>query len=503
MTPSPELNALARIDSHARSNPDHPAVVFGERTITRGELFEHSVQLARQFAKQGLGRGGRVCVHAENHPDLYAVYLATLRCGAALFPINAELAADEVAYILDKSDPDLFIRDDASAERIPELEPATHKRPKILTLEGLVKERFAHSNAPFKPELVHRSADDLALVVHTSGTTARPKGVAASDAMEVRSAQALHRVWKITPHDRSVCALPLSYTFGMFSASYVALSAGASVLLLRKFNPVQVLEAIEAHRASYMVGVPTMYAMMLEHVQQTGRRYDLSSIRMMAASGAPAAPQLKRDFESVFGVKLRDYYALSECTPIFSFDLERDQWPPLGSVGPLVEGANVRLVDDAGHDVPDGETGELLVRSERLMTGYYLDPERTVEAIEDGWFRTRDLAWRDPAGNFFIVGRDRDQVISGGHKIASTEVEGTIAQMPEVARVAVVGTPHPVMGETVKAVVVVKAGRSCTADAVMAYCSARLAAYKVPRTVEFRTDLPVSPAGKVLKRQLV
>lgn len=503
MTSSTELTALSLIDSHARTNPDHPAVVFEDRTITRGELFQRSVRLARYFASLGLARGGRVCVHAENHPDLYAIYFATLRCGAALFPINSELAQDEVAYILEKSDPNLFILDRARTARAAAFEDAPGSRCKTIAIGDLPFEEMSASLDPVHGVLPERGPDDLALVVHTSGTTARPKGVAATDTMEIRSAQALHRVWKITPEDRSVCALPLSYTFGMFSASYVALSAGASVLLLRKFNPVQVLEAIQTHRATYMVGVPTMYAMMLDHVQQTGRRYDLSSIRMMAASGAPAAPQLKSDFEAAFGVTLRDYYALSECTPIFSFDLGRTEPPPHGSVGSLVAGAEVRLVDDAGREVPNGETGELLVRSERLMPGYYLDPDRTAEAISDGWFKTRDLAWRDQAGHFFIVGRDRDQVISGGHKIASTEVESTIAQMPHVARVAVVGAPHPVMGELVKAVVVLKSGHQCSAESVVAFCSERLAAYKVPKIVEFRTDLPVSPAGKVLKRQLV
>jgi len=497
MPPPDTLTALTLIDAHASLRPDHPAILFEDRVISYGALCAQSVRLAAYFQSLGLKPGGRLCIVAANCPNHYIVYLATLRCGAALFPINFELADDEIGYIVNKSDPDLIVCDEARLSKV-----STHPKPCLLLGELI----SAHTTGDHAlPDLgdIRRSPDDLALVVHTSGTTARPKGVVATDAMEVRSAQALHQVWNVQSQDISVCALPLSYTFGMFSASYVALCAGATVLLMPRFHPVRVLEAIQTHRATYMVGVPTMYAMMLEHVQHTGQRYDLSSIRMMAASGAPAAPRLKEDFEAAFGIVLRDYYALSECTPIFSFDLREETSPPPGSVGSLVSGAEVRLIDAAGNEVAPGDTGELLVRSERLTPGYYLDPTRTAEAIDAGWFKTRDLAWRDPQGNFFIVGRDRDQVISGGHKIASTEVESVIARIDDVAQVAVVGAPHPVMGEVVKAVIVLKRGRLCSAEAVVSHCAAQLAPYKVPKVVEFRAELPVSPAGKILKRQLI
>lgn len=495
-SPDP-LTALSLIDAHAALHPSHPAILFEGSVISYGQLHTQSVRLAVHLQSLGLGPGGRLCIIAANCPSHYIVYLATLRCGAALFPINFELADDEIGYIVDKSDPDLIVCDELRHSKV-----SAHSKPCLL-LQQLIDAHAADDGAPPGLSDIKRSQDDLALVVHTSGTTARPKGVVATDAMEIRSAQALHRVWQVQPHDMSVCALPLSYTFGMFSASYVALCAGATVLLLPNFHPVRVLEAIQTHRATYMVGVPTMYAMMLEHVQHTGLRYDLSSIRMMAASGAPAAPRLKEDFEAAFGVELRDYYALSECTPIFSFDLREQTSPLPGSVGSLVSGAEVRLVDAVGNEVAPGDTGELLVRSERLTPGYYLDPARTAESVDAGWFKTRDLAWRDAQGHFFIVGRDRDQVISGGHKIASTEVESVIARIDDVAQVAVVGAPHPVMGEVVKAVVVLKRGRSCTAEAIVSHCAAQLAAYKVPKVVEFRTELPVSPAGKILKRQLI
>jgi len=502
MTGSPALNALSLIDAHSIRHPERRAVRFAGRTITYGELREHSLHLMGALRARGLGRGGRLCIIAANGPEHYLVYLAVLRCGATLFPINPDLTADEVNYILSTVDPTVIVCDGAMLNRVQAAAQPLDRQDRITTFDALLS-RSVQPTAPESVEpVIERSPEDMALVVHTSGTTARPKGVIATDAMEVRSALALQAVWNIGPADISLCALPLSYTFGMFSASYAALCAGACVLLLPKFHPVSVLEAIQAEHATYMVGVPTMYAMMLEHIRQAGLQYDLSSVRMMAASGAPAAPQLKEDFKAATGIELRDYYALSECTPIFSFDLRRTGSPPHGSVGKLVEGAQVRIVDDFGREVATGQTGELLVKSERLTPGYYQAPDRTAESMDAGWFKTRDLAWQDKDGHFFIVGRDRDQVISGGHKIASTEVESIVARMAAVAQVAVVGVPHPIMGEVVKAVVVLKAEKTCSAPEVIEFCATHLAAYKVPRLVEFRDSLPVSPAGKVLKRHL-
>lgn len=498
-----EQTALTLIDAHAARDPSHRAVVFEDRVLTYGELVSASCRLAHVLGARGIKSGDRVCLFAANSADYYIAYLAVLRCGAALFPINIDLSLDEVTYIIGKSDPALVITDESTHGRGSDAIAGTTGERNPERLGALLHEARTCEADPGSAVFPRRSGQDIALVVHTSGTTARPKGVVATDRMEVASARALRECWDIRPGDVSVCALPLSYTFGLFSASFTALCAGATVLLLRKFHPVRVLEAIERHRATYMVGVPTMYAMMLEHVQQTGQRYDLSSMRMMAASGAPITLKAKEDFLSTFGVVLRDYYALSECTPIFSFDLRRDTvLPPAGAAGRLVAGAEVALLGDDGRPVAVGEIGTLRVRSERLMPGYFMDAERTAAAFDEGWFKTGDLACQDAEGYYFIVGRDRDQVISGGHKIASTEVESVIARMPEVAQVAVVGALHPVQGEIVKAVIVCREGSRLDEAAVVDFCKSRLAAYKVPRAVEFRSALPISPAGKVLKREL-
>lgn len=497
-------NALSLIDRHIRERPDHAAVLFEGRPLSYRELGERIDAVALALREKGVGAGSRVCIIARNCPDYYAAYLGILRAGGTLFPINSDLSRNEIAYIVEKSDPALVIHDDDCRQAVLDTWSRNAIDAPHCLLDELLERgaRLRQASAPGGEDWPRREPDSVAVVIHTSGTTALPKGVVATDRMEVASAQALIQAWRLGPQDMSVCALPLSYTFGLFTASFVALCAGATVLLFKKFNPVRVLEGVEQHGASYMVGVPAMYAMMLEHVDQTGKTYKLDRVRFMASSGAPIASITKKEFHRRMGVPLLEYYALSECTPIFSFDFS-EAMPPIGSSGKLVPGAEVKILDDEGKPVAAGETGRLLVRSERLMPGYYLDPERNAMAFVNDWFNTGDLAYCDAEGFYHVVGRERDQVISGGHKISGAEVEDQILLHEAVAQAAVVGSPDKILGEVIKAVLVLKEG--CRADSadIIAHCEQRLARHKVPRIVEFRDSLPTSPAGKVLKRQLV
>jgi long-chain acyl-CoA synthetase len=495
------INALTRIDEFANTAPDHVAVIFEDRITTYGELVSESFKAARKLFRLGIVQGQRVCIFSSNCPEYYAVYLAVLRCGCTLFPINSELQDQEIAHILDKAKPVLVITGENEESAF---KAACGKRDidaRTMNIRELFQDdedRDDHSDITFP----QRQTTDLAVVIHTSGTTALPKGVPASDVMEVVSALALTRPWQLSSADISVCALPLSYTFGLFTASFVALTHGASILLFKKFNPVRVLEGIEKHGATYMVGVPAMYAMMVAHIRETGKTYELGSMRFVASSGAPIAGKIKEDFRHATGIPLLEYYALSECTPIFSFDLNSGESTPPASSGKLVPGVKVKIVDEEYTELPPGQTGMLLIRSARLMEGYYQDPERNAEAFVDGWFKTGDLAYQGPQGYFYVVGRLRDQVISGGHKISTAEVEGTILHHPGVAAVAVVGSPDDILGEVVRAVIVPKDGCTLTPESVIAFCRERLAAFKIPKLVDFRESLPTSPAGKVLKKLL-
>ncbi|RZL87724.1 MAG: long-chain fatty acid--CoA ligase [Variovorax sp.] len=492
---------VGRVDHFAAKDPQKVAVMFGDRSISYAQLADASTRLASLLLERGVTAGERVCLIAGNCPEYLIFYHAVLRCGAALFPINADLTVSEIAYILGHAEPVLVVCDESHRTLLDSALGQTKASVQNAVLETLVLMTQGVDGAA--RSLPARQPDDLALVIYTSGTTSAPKGVPATDRIELRSAQAFAPVWKVTSADLFVCALPLSFLFGLHTATTVAFAQGASVLLFDRFHPVRVLEGVERHRASVMLGVPTMYAMMLEHVSQTGRRYDLASVRLSASSGAPLAVTTRNALERQLGLRVQDYYAVSECRPIFSFRADSQGDVPAGSVGLMVPGVEVRIIDDSGADVAAGETGSILVRSPTLMEGYFRDDERTACALVNGWFLTGDLGHQDEKGFFYISGRTKDQVISGGQKISATEVENVLLQHPAVAQAAVVGVPDEKYGELLKAVLVLRAGARTDEDALREHCRERLATYKLPRLYSFRNELPTSPAGKVLKRELI
>ena len=493
---------VGRIDHFAAQTPDKVAIIFAEQRITYAQLAAASVRMAHTLKAKGVGANDRVCFLSGNCPEYLVFYHAVMRCGAALFPINSDLAASEIAYILGHAKPALVVSDAANSAKIEAAQAQAtllvpHGELETLSMDSAHASEDAHG-------LHMRTSNDLALVIYTSGTTSAPKGVPASDAIEMAAADTFADIWGVTAQDRCLCALPLSFLFGLHTATLVAFSQGATVVLFQRFNPVRVLEGIVQHGVTMVLGVPTMYAMMLEHVTQTGIGYDLGLVRMAGSSGAPLAVATRDAIEEKLGMRIQDYYALSECRPIFSFRAADAQSVPVGSVGKAAPGVDVRLLDEEGLPVSAGETGAVLVRSNHtLMSGYFRDPERTVSAFQDGWFVTGDLAYQDSKGNYYIAGRTRDQVISGGQKISAIEVENVLLQHPAVAQVAAVGVPDTKFGELLKAVLVLRPGALQNEQELLEHCKDKLAAYKLPRLFSFRDSLPVSPAGKVLKRELI
>ena len=493
---------LGRIDHFAATTPNKAAIVFGDKTLTYADLACASVQMAHVLQNKGIGAGDRVCLLATNCPEYLVLYHAVMRCGAALFPINSDLAASEIAYILGHAEPALVVSDTANTAKILGAQAQAAFKVPHAELEALAASAVESSTE--RAGLHQRKPSDMALVIYTSGTTSAPKGVPATDAIEINGADTFASIWAVSAQDRCLCALPLSFLFGLHTATLVAFSQGATVVLFPKFNPVRVLEGIVQNRITMVLGVPTMYAMMLEHVTQTGVEYDLSSVRMAGSSGAPLAVVTRDAIEAKLGMRIQDYYALSECRPIFSFRAADAQPVPVGAVGKAVPNVEVCLLDEEGSPVATGSTGSILVRSsETLMPGYFRDPERTALAFKEGWFVTGDLAYQDIEGNYYIAGRTRDQVISGGQKISAIEVENVLLQHPAVAQAAAVGVPDAKFGELLKAVLVLRPGAVLDPDKLLEHCKDKLAAYKLPRLFSVRDELPVSPAGKVLKRELI
>lgn len=491
---------VSPISRWAEADPDHPAIVFGEKVMSYEYLYTESRRVAVALQRKGVVKGDRIAVLSPNRPEVFSIYLGIALAGAAIVMINAEYARHEVNYILDHCNARMVICSDERHEWLVQLLAGLGAAPRLLGFDALFSS--LKDIVPYTGPALGRG-DDLVYLAYTSGTTSMPKGVAASHTNELASAFAYSGMWHLAPTDRVLVTLPVSFSYGFHVAAFVSFISGATIFLEPRFHPRLALEAIERLRPTVFLGVPTMYAMMADVARKDHHRYDVSSLRVAAASGAALSEQVIADCRDLLGLVVRPYYAMTEVRPIFSFDTSCcTHMPPAGSVGKLIPPTQARIVDESGRDLGAEETGELWVRGPSFSGAYYRDPERTAKAMTGGWFRTGDLASRDEAGNYFIVGRIRDQIVSGGAKIAPVEVENALLSHPGISAVAVVGSPDPVYGQIVKAVVV-KSDTRVTVDDVKQHCAGLIAEYKIPRVVVFVESLPTSPSGKVLKSALV
>jgi long-chain acyl-CoA synthetase len=293
--------------------------------------------------------------------------------------------------------------------------------------------------------------------------------------------------------------LPLFHSFGQTCAMNNCVGGGAMLTLLPRFDPAKALEIIARDEVSVFEGVPTMYAAMLQHPDADAA--DTSSLRVCVSGGAAMPGEIMRAFEEKFGCIILEGYGLSETSPVASFN-HPDRERKVGSIGTPIEGVEMKVVDDDGNDVAQGEVGEVVIRGHNVMKGYWNRPDATADAIRDGWFHTGDMAKVDEDGFFFIVDRKKDMIIRGGYNVYPREIEEVLYEHPAVAEAAVVGVPHPELGEEVAAAVALKAGQDVSADDLQAYVKEQVAAYKYPRTIWFLDELPKGPTGKILKREI-
>src|SRR6202044_2335209 len=286
--------------------------------------------------------------------------------------------------------------------------------------------------------------------------------------------------------------------FGLTCGLNATIASGSTLTLLPRFDPGKALEIIQRDRVTIFEGVPTMYAAMLHH---TGERPDVSSLRLCVSGGAALPVEVLRGFEEAFGCIILEGYGLSETSPVASFN-HPDKVRKPGSIGTPIAGVEMRLIDVDGADVPPGEVGEIAIRGHNVMKGYWGRPDATAEAIQDGWFRTGDLARVDEDGYYYIVDRKKDLIIRGGYNVYPREIEEVLYEHPDVAEAAVIGVPHDSLGEEVGAAVALKEGAKVHPDELRDYVKERVAAYKYPRQVWLVDALPKGPTGKVQKRDI-
>ncbi len=511
------MSVLEFRDRAATFFGDKVGVVDGESEFSYRTYAERTHRLANALVGLGIEPGDRVSFLTYNTHQLLEAYYGVLEAGAVLNPVNIRLAPHEIAYILDHAGSKVVAFHRDFLPLVESIVPRLSARPRLVIIEGealgIASDDYESLIAGGSPEPRHPQVDETAVaeLFYTSGTTGLPKGVALTHRQLYLHALNAEIALGFGEDDVVLHVVPLFHVNGWGVPHFLTMVGGRHVML-RKFDPVALIEHVERHRVTRLLGVPAIFNAVLHSSERP--KHDLSSLRQLIIGGAPASPSLVRGLEESFGVQAIVGYGLSETSPIITLASPRDvvtgAEPPerrsdrQAMTGWALPGTSIRVVTADGADVrADGEQiGEIVVRGHGVMQGYYRDPDTTAQALRDGWLHTGDMATIDEAGYVLIKDRSKDVIIRGGENLSSVEVENAIAAHPAVLEVAVVAAPDKSFGEAPVALVVLKPGANVTVAQLRAHCRANLARFKVPREFHFRDSLPKGGTGKVLKTEL-
>ncbi len=501
---------------HAAAHPDKEAVVeYGEhgvRRLTWGELDATINRLAGALVARGVAGGGRVALMLPNGVEYLIAQQALARIGGTAVQIGYRSKPAEIAYILDNAEPKATLLHASFIDAMREARAQADGKGGPMVVvggEGLVTEgeatdwdRALAASSPEVPSREHtRGGDGGGVIVYTSGTTGKPKGA--------------NRSWKKTgfesvadmilqvgmrADDRHLVVCPLYHSAAPAFVAIMA-SLGATIVLMNHFEPEGALDIIQRERITCTLMVPTMLIRITNLPEATIAKYDTSSLRWVMSGAAPLSTDAARRFMERFGPVLWNFYGATE-TGLVTLAGPNDHVSRPGTIGKKMRGNDIRLLDEAGTEVPQGQIGELYARNATLISGYHKNDEATASSQREGFFSVGDMGRLDRDGFYYLESRKHDMVISGGVNIYPREIEDHLNTHPAILEVAVIGLPDPEWGETLAAFVVIRDGQSINATEVMDYCRTHLADFKRPRKVTFLPELPRNPTGKILKREL-
>ena len=483
--------------------PDRPAIVFGDAVIPYARLAGAVEALAAGLQRLGIGPGDRVALVMPNCPQFTMTYFAAARLGAVAVPFNPLLTPREAAQIVTDAGACVIV----AVEPTAPLATAVAAQAPALEHTIIAGETLSEGALAFDDLLATApegladppGPNELAALLYTSGTTGAPKGAMLTHENLVSDAEASREAVTIEDDDIILAALPYFHSYGALVCMILPVLVGIPAVVLPRFESLPVLEALERTRATFFPAVPSMLAVLA--AVKTDRVFDLSALRKCISGGAPLTERVRQGFEARYGAYILEGYGPTEASPVVSCNRSL-QSRHITSVGPPLPGVEVEIRDEQGAALPLGEIGEICVRGRNVMRGYWNDAEQTAEALREGWLYTGDLGRVDEDGYLYIVDRKKDLIIVGGINVYPREVEDCIAELDEVADVAVVGVKSHLHGERVRACIEVREGHTLRPNRVIEHCAERLAHYKVPRHVNVFDQLPRNAVGKVLKRQL-
>ncbi|EWT02249.1 acyl-CoA synthetase [Intrasporangium oryzae NRRL B-24470] len=491
-------NLASNLVATAGRVPDKVGIKLDQIEVTWSGLHRAAAKVAGQLRAAGIEQGDRVTLILPNVPAYPVAFYGVLLAGGIVVPMNPLLKAGEIEYYYEDSGAKLSFVWPDFAEEAHKAAAQTGTRVVVCGPMGPADGELPDADPIL--EAADRADDDTAVILYTSGTTGKPKGAELTHFNLHRNAQvSASEIMQMSEDDVIMGCLPLFHVFGLTCGLNTAVQRGCTLTLIPRFDPAKAIEVIGRDHVTIFQGVPTMYAAILNHPDGDGA--DTSSLRTCVSGGSAMPAQVMRAFEEKFHCQILEGYGLSETSPVASFNMPDAPTKP-GTIGRAIPGCEMKLVDLDGNDTPPGDIGEIAIRGENIMKGYWNRPEATATAIPDGWFRSGDLATVDEDGYFTIVDRKKDMIIRGGLNVYPREVEEVLYTHPDVLEAAVVGVPDELMGEEVAAAVALRPGSTTTVEEIQQYVKDRIAAYKYPRHIWRVDELPKGPTGKILRREV-
>ena len=483
------------VESRARLTPDAEAIVDVEqaRSWTFAELNKRSEAASSWLRKKGVNKGDRVALLSPNHISYFDLLFACMKLGAIFVPLNWRLAADEIDYILQDCTPKVMGFHSSFTEKINELlflEPLSFKIDDEVYLDQAIS-----LNA-----VVEITEQDPLAILYTGGTTGKPKGVVLSHQSIMWNGLNTVLSWNLTKKDTTLTYMPLFHTGGLNALSIPLLMIGGKVVLASMFNPTEAIAHLNSYKCTIVLLVPTMYHMMVN--TDEFKKQNFPTVKTFLSGGAPCPLEIYEEFMRK-GLSFKEGYGLTEAGPNNFYMDQSKVKEKRGSVGKPMLFNSIKLMREDGTETGPDEVGELSIKGKHAFQCYWNNPEATEETMSAGWLQTGDLAKRDHEGYYYIVGRKKDLIITGGENVYPLEVENWISSLPQVDEVAVVGIPDQKWGELVTAFIVLKENGQLTGDELKRHCSSKLGNYKIPKEIIFLEELPKTHVGKIDKKELM
>lgn len=489
------------IEARAGATPEKP-FLFSEpdgRRFTYAEFDGAVNRAAVMLASHGIGKGDVVSLLMPNSAEYIIAYFACWKLGALAGPVNSLLKETETAFVMNNSEAKAILVHSEFLARVENIRAGLPQLQSVITFddEAQATREFKDAGLP----TVELSKDDDAIIIYTSGTTGKPKGCLLTHCNVIANARQISEWLPFTHNDRLLTIMPLFHMNAVSVTTMAALYAGGSTVISPKFSAKRFWNTVSDYGITSFGSVATMLSILLNNYPDgVPEGLQTAQLRFAMCGSAPVPSEVMKKFEEIFNCPVVEGYGLSESTCRSTFNPPDERRRP-GSCG-LPIGNEMKVFDDDDNEVSAGELGEIVLRGENILKGYYKNPEATAIAFRNGWFHTGDVGYRDSEGYFFIVDRKSDMIIRGGENIYPREIDEVLYQHPTVAAAATIGIPDPLYGEEVAAFVVLKDGLKVSEEELISYCTERLADYKCPKSIRIVKDIPKGPTGKLLKREL-